>query len=359
MSDLHLSLMAIGALVIAGVILYNWVQERRFRKLAQQRFEAPREDVLMETVPAVGEDVRIEPRLGDAPTAEGPEAAPVADAPASSAPVAPAALDAAIDYVARLDCAEAVSAARVRAVLAALDGGRARWFGLNRDDVWVDVGRAAEAETFSVLCGGIQLADRAGALTRDQLDAFASPAQALADQLMAVIDLPDRHAAAARAAELDSFCADVDILVGVNVVALEQQSFPGTKLRALAEAAGLQLAADGTYQLRDEQGRVVFSLTNQESAPFRADTLKQLSTHGVTLLLDVPNVRQGLRAFDQLIAFARQLADALKGMLVDDNLRPLTAEGIAKIKQQLTLIYAKMDQHGVPAGSARAHRLFS
>ena len=47
------------------------------------------------------------------------------------------------------------------------------------------------------------------------------------------------------------------------------------------------------------------------------------------------------------------------GMLVDDNLRPLTDDGISKIKQQISLIYGKMDKNGIAAGSARAQRLFS
>ena len=87
--------------------------------------------------------------------------------------------------------------------------------------------------------------------------------------------------------------------------------------------------------------------------------MKYLNTHGLTMLFDVPRIPNGLRSFDHMIMFARQLSDSLKGMLVDDNLRPLTDEGIAKIKQQISLIYAKMDKHGVPAGSARAQRLFS
>ena len=73
MSDLHLSLMIFGLVVIVGVVTYNWIQEQKFRKIAQQRFQAPREDVLMaspEPVPdAYGattetlDDVRIEPSM--------------------------------------------------------------------------------------------------------------------------------------------------------------------------------------------------------------------------------------------------------------------------------------------------------
>ena len=176
---------------------------------------------------------------------------------------------------------------------------------------------------------------------------------------MAVTQMPERQIALDAAAKLDEFGAEVDILVGVNVIALEQDTFPGTKIRALAEAGGFKLAHDGTFQYFNEHGAVLYTLSNQESAPFSADDMKHLTTHGLTLLFDVPRIPNGLRSFDHMILFARQLADSLKGMLVDDNLRPLTDDGVAKIKQQISTIYAKMDKYGIPAGSARAQRLFS
>jgi FtsZ-interacting cell division protein ZipA len=60
-----------------------------------------------------------------------------------------------------------------------------------------------------------------------------------------------------------------------------------------------------------------------------------------------------------MILVARQFADSLKGTVVDDNLKTLTDEGVAKIKQQLSAIYAKMDARGIAAGSRRSLRLFS
>lgn len=48
MSDLQLSLLALGAVIIAGVILFNWWQERRFMQESVNRFDAPNDDALME-----------------------------------------------------------------------------------------------------------------------------------------------------------------------------------------------------------------------------------------------------------------------------------------------------------------------
>ena len=376
MSDLHLSLIGFGLVVIVGVVAYNWIQEQKFRKIAQQRFQAPREDVLMANAdPTRGpvtiaretlDDVRIEPRLSAAqPVAEHAiEAPPVprvsAASPHKSGNELPAPIDAAIDYVVRLDFAEAMQAEAVRVALGEANFGKpVIWCALNATGQWEDLGRARDRLEFSTLIGALQLADRAGAVASEDLNRFIQHVQQVAEMLMAVAQLPERQAALDNAAKLDEFCAEVDILVGVNVVALEQDTFNGTKIRALAEAGGFKLASDGTFQYLDERGVALYSLSNQESAPFSTDEMKHLSTHGLTLLFDVPRIPNGLRAFDQMVLFARQLTDSLHGLMVDDNLRPLTDEGIAKIKQQLSLIYGKMDKNGITAGSSRAQRLFS
>jgi FtsZ-interacting cell division protein ZipA len=66
-----------------------------------------------------------------------------------------------------------------------------------------------------------------------------------------------------------------------------------------------------------------------------------------------------LKNFDGMVTLGRKLAHAAGGLLVDDNLRPLTDVGIEKIRAQLAQIYARMDARGVAAGSRLALRLFS
>ena len=55
------------------------------------------------------------------------------------------------------------------------------------------------------------------------------------------------------AAKLDEFCASVDIQIGINVIS-QGQAFPGTKLRALAEAAGMVADGEGHFVRYDEEG---------------------------------------------------------------------------------------------------------
>ena len=46
MSDLQMALIALGALIIAGVVVYNWLQERKMRKNISEEFIVPQKDVL-------------------------------------------------------------------------------------------------------------------------------------------------------------------------------------------------------------------------------------------------------------------------------------------------------------------------
>ena len=169
------------------------------------------------------------------------------------------------------------------------------------------------------------------------------------------------------AAAFDEFVSDpakpvpsqVDIAIGMNVVTGSGDPFAGTKIRGLAEAGGMRLEGDGVFYLRNEAGQKISSLDNHEPMPFVPEQMKTLTTSGVTFLLDVPCVSEGIDAFENMLATARNFAETLDGVLVDDNRRPLTDEAIGKIRHQLTGILAKMDAGQIAAGGARALRLFS
>jgi hypothetical protein len=93
---------------------------------------------------------------------------------------------------------------------------------------------------------GLQLVDRKGPVRDGDLSIFHVAMQDLATELMGVAELPLREPALQLASQLDEFCAGVDIQIGVNVIS-QGQVFPGTKLRTLAESAGMVIDADGRF----------------------------------------------------------------------------------------------------------------
>jgi FtsZ-interacting cell division protein ZipA len=162
-----------------------------------------------------------------------------------------------------------------------------------------------------------------------------------------------------QAAELDRFCAAVDLEIGINLVS-KGTAFTGTKIRALAEAAGMVLGDAGAFVRSDDEGRVQFALHNLETTPFTADSIRSVATHGLTFVLDVPRVDHGERVFQQMAELARRFAETLQGTLVDDNRQPLSDVQIDHIRREfIGKPQATMAAYGVPAGSAQALRLFS
>ena len=87
--------------------------------------------------------------------------------------------------------------------------------------------------------------------------------------------------------------------------------------------------------------------------------MRTLLTAGVVFLLDVPRVRNGERAFAQMLDVAQRMADSLQGSLVDDNGRPLTEAMLEPFRIQIAEYQSRLAVRGIPAGSPLALRLFS
>lgn len=364
MSDLQIALTVAGALVIACVIVYNRIQESRFRRRADASLGADRGDALLDHVDG-GLEERIEPLL-KAETVAAVEDGPAADprairlepvgVPADSAPPAEEEVSP-IDYAVEVVCGQAMAETALRRLLEALDGlGRRTQVAARVGGAWV--APAAGHADVTHLRIALQLADRRGHITSDDLNAFVGLVSQWARSVGASVEAPDALRYLDAAKELDRFCADVDVVVGLNVVAPNGAPFAGSKVLNLAQAAGMRLE-DGTFRLADASGSRVFCMESQHGEAFDPDRLAAAAMSGVTLLLDVPRLEQGLQAFDQMIDTGRHLASALGGTLVDDNRTPVTDAGLEQIRRQLRGIYAAMDAKGIHAGSRTALRLFS
>lgn len=361
MSDLQASLLVIGAVVVGAVYLYNRLQERSYRRHMQQAFDAGHDDVLLKAgIESALADGRLEPQLV-------PQEAPVEDdGRPGAAPPGPdtdsaSGLDALLDCVAEIDADGPIADAVISELTSrvASCGKPVQISGLDvQSGTWEDAVRGRGGR-FRGLRVALQLVNRSGAVNSAQLAAFFDAVRSCAEKIAAPAACPDTQATLKRAHELDAFCADADVAVGFNIVAPEGTTFQGTRIRAAAEAAGFKLEPDGVFHYRNEQRQTVFTLDNHEPAPFLPESIKGLTTRGVTVLLDVPRVANGAGILDQMLGVAGNVAASLGGSLVDDNRAPLTEPGIARIKGQVRSIHAAMDLHGIPAGGARALRLFS
>ena len=367
MSDLQLSLLAIGVAVVVGVVAYNRWQEAKLRRRTEATFGSRHGDVLLqEAGPAAGGEPGTAAPLPTSPPDRSIEhtlqedVPPVPVSQAMPASLPPELLDPAIDYIVQLDCARPVSGAEVATQAnALLEEGLIKPVHWEGQDESREVWRPISADgRYLQLRIGLQLADRAGPVTEDDLLAFCGNVQEVALALAARVDLPDTDQALARAQELDRFCTEVDVQIGLSVIGSESHTFAGSKVRALAEAAGLAIGRDGRFHRPADDGGELFSLANLEPMPFHPETIKTLQTRGVTVLFDVPRVPESASAFRRFIDFAHQLEHALGGVLVDDNRKPIGQAALEAIGQQLERIHQTMNARGIPAGGPIALRLF-
>lgn len=441
MTTLQIVLAIVGVVLIGSIVLYNIVQERRFRKESERMFSHKRDDIMLgEAVRTEATQRRGDPRIqltgDDAPADEARHAVAEADAPlptlmahreASASPLlsslepiedaladlslaretrphaeparspasepspAPAresaapppslfaagheeaeaeaatageqaaaqssGLDAETEFVARVKFASPALAnfSRLLASLRRL-GKPVRAYARRPGGAWEALAStpryALEQAEF-----GIQLADRGGAVSQDQLDAFCRALYEFSAEEGGAVSCSDKQDALRAARALDMFGMDVDVLIGLNVVSSDARPFTSEALHKLAEEGKLSLENDGTYHARDPFGHTLFTLTNQEEAAFPDDG-RGLTTHGVTLLFDVPRVADGLAVFDRMTRLGFDLAWRLEGRLVDDNGRPVSEDSLTRDRARLAEFYARMEARGIPAGGERALRLF-
>jgi FtsZ-interacting cell division protein ZipA len=401
MTDLQLGSLIVGGVIVAAVYAFNWWQEYRYRQQAAKAFARNESDALLdvpknmvrsagasrmepslETAELVSE--RFEPQLVEPELEASPPYAPQVQAAAVREPyvepilpVAPSVaadpapyvpepvkvaapvsddsealasslLDSSIDFVAEVHATEMIVAADLPVFRGSK---RVQVMGLSQNNRW-EACLPSSRSRYKELKIGLQLADRQGALSSEQLNAFCMSVQQFADEHEAVVTFPQRSAKLAAATNLDEFCASVDVLIGLNVIAASRP-FPMERVRLLAENAGLVRSPEGAFHYRSDSGKTLFTLSNYDQTPLGN------TSNGLTLLFDVPRVAGGVSVFDYFAEFAQHLSVALSGELVDDNSKPLTEASLDNIRKQLGVLYAKMDDRGIAPGSVAALRLFA
>jgi len=407
-SSLQIGLIVAGVLLVVAVIFYNQWQERRAKRQA-----APAPAHRAEDLRAARAEERVEPTLGtrgspaqalegtpafrpgDAtesafeipgdvippPSGEVPSArgasSEVSDAivesddamrattstlTGSRAGVArpPVMPDHEIECLIPLQPAGPVPVSALASGLQSRVGKRVRWFG--RPDARSDWQPLASDTPghFGELVACLLLADRHGAVTRAQLDAFIRVVGDIAPTLPAQFTPPDVARELTRAEALDRLCAELDMQIGLTVQKPDPGSIAGTRLRGVAEAAGFHLAAGGRFEyVQEETGAILYMLQNLRPDPFTAESLRLTATNGVVFLLDVARCADPPRTFDQMKLAAKRMAKTLGAELVDDNHRPLDDAALATIREQVTDAADALRAVHIESGSARALALFS
>ena len=364
MSDLQILLIALGAVVILGVVIYNIWQERSARKKAEKAFGTAIGDALFAR--NVDPEDRREPTLGALPPSDMVEAAESMPHHAPAQAVAPESLEAPggpaaeissrIDTVAVILADDPVMREQLDPLLDALQNHTTPVHveGIV-DEQWHPI-ETAPRRSWRELRVGLQLASRSGPVPESEIERFNQAIAEFAATANAVSQREAPAAAAARARELDNFCAEADIEVAVNVIGRAGSTFATARVKAMALDHGFSETASGELVHYAGNGPPDFVIRRFNDPSGKPNTAYYA---GLTFALDLPQVSDPPKALDRMVELAEAFASQLGGELVDDNRRPLTGTGIANLRRSLEKIARDMEAHGIPAGSPLARRLFT
>ena len=339
MTDLMASLAVVGGLLLAGVVAHGaWTA----RKAGPKQGDAP--------------PPRPEPRE---PVMDAPMPAESSAEPASPRRHTPR-LDALIDAIAPLTLEAPVSGSLLLAHLPHSRRAGSKPFlveGLNaQTGEWES---PLSDQRYGELQAGVHLANRTGALNEIEYSEFVQKVQAFAEAVGAMADFPDMLDVVARARELDGFAGEHDAQLAVHLKARDTAWSVSYVQQHAARHGFVAGVLPGRMVLpgAEDGAPPVLSLSFGSQAAL-SEHPSQALIRDVTLSFDVPQTDASGQPFAAWQASAQALSLGMDAVVVDDNGQPLSEPGFATIGSELRLLYARLESHGLAAGSAAARRLF-
>jgi FtsZ-interacting cell division protein ZipA len=415
MSDLQVALVILGLLIIAGVVAYNWMQERKLRKEVSSDFIVPQKDVLAEDFDISADayvvdkelaEVRdkakryldggssdafkdtislanAKPEIESEPKSTPPKLEPTIEIPkaelekpetAQTQEIIKASLHEKlqdmqvnlpdvthpqIDLTAILFATKNIAQSELDTLAVSLKDITVpvMLHGLTSDDKWLEIATAPTTSSYKQIACSMQLADRGGPIAKSILNKFQFAVEDTGLNLNTHVEWQGNGDPMQRAIELDQFCIEVDQMVSVHIAGGETP-IHGTKFKGLAEASGMLLKEDGKFHFYANE-IPLYAVIDTNNVPFTSESLRNNVLKSITFQLEIPKVNNCEQVFNQMILNAQKIASSLNGHLVDDNQKPLGDLQIEKIRQQLRVIHATMVARGVMPGSPSSMRLFN
>jgi hypothetical protein len=203
----------------------------------------------------------------------------------------------------------------------------------------------------------MQLANRRGPVSKEDLAEFLGLAAQLASEVDAEIDLPPIQNVLSDAQDLDHFAVQCDIQLSFSVVP-NMISWSTKEVETVLAKNGFLLSRDGLFFNYFSQNQLLFK-AQIPGLNFLTDDLQTQRIKSIIFALDVPLVPSECHAFTKMYKSSAAIASELDGRVLDDNGNVLEANSIDVIIAQLEPIYALMQERQILPGSATALRLFS
>lgn len=349
MSDLQISLIILGILIILIVLGFNVWQDRRIRQLMKSHLPQGDRDPLLGDTDATHASTRREPGLSpsdDEPTLQSDHE--------SSSNFNTDEPDEAVEVVIELVLPQAIFGAQImQAIPTGFMAGskpvRVFW----QDEASRLFTRPNPTDNYERLQFAVLLANRSGPLTAIEWSKIWNRIQSVADALEGHLEGPEQDDVLMRANQLDELCAKLDSQVALTLLLGSNQKIED--ILNSSQSMGFAYQA-GVLNWVGDDGLPCFILSRAEGEPFDdgVATVDRLS-----LLLDVPRSPPNLRAFGRMLDVGLELAHRFGADLVDDQGQPVVSGADVSIDSHLQGLYVQLESAGLTAGSPRARRVFA
>ncbi len=408
MNALQIGLIAVGALVVAVLFLWQWWQSRRLRQPAKDAPPAPPSSTAIAVDPssrvslrpstvsmddsASAAATRVEPTLNvdmaevwTPRTSATPAPHRVAETePDFAVVLSPVNPPPAVEPEAHETPAAAVAPRpkllsewpfderlHVHASVVSLSGGPfdAAPFvsAAGRALAWVRLFRQSPWETFDpASVGSVQqlalalpLASRAGPIEPQDMDEWRFVLTELAHAQGCEAHFHGFRDGPERAAELDSFLAAVDIIPVAYLVKKDGAHWLGTRLRGTLEANGFRLQSDGRFAYHEvESDAVIFHTVDGFERPFTPERLRTENFTALRCTLEPVRLKQPLARFDMYRQSLRALAKLLDADLKTSEGDVLDDGQFASTRDEVKTAMDALVNAGIEPGSDTARSLF-
>ncbi|HVW68555.1 MAG TPA: cell division protein ZipA C-terminal FtsZ-binding domain-containing protein [Steroidobacteraceae bacterium] len=126
-------------------------------------------------------------------------------------------------------------------------------------------------------------------------------------------------------------------IVALRLVAPPTERIAGRTLRLALASEGFVLGKFSIFHKPDDSGRAVLSAASlSKPGTFDIETMDVARYGGLSLFAVLPGPKPPLKAFEDLLATARNLNDRLQGALQDERGGPLTPMRIASLREALS-----------------------
>jgi hypothetical protein len=349
-SSFTVGLGLLGGVILAGVVGWNaWTTRRLTPRQAETvvRHEPKAEQAQVEPVLESGFDPAYQPTEPEVPPLPMPERKP--------------GLDALIDALAPIAIDGLVSGEAAIAALPSTRRAGSKPFAIEGQDAASGQWETPQpGHRYTAFQAGVQLANRLGALNEIEYSEFVVKTQAFADAVGGSPEFPEMLHEVARARELDQFAGGHDAQLGFTLRARHSAWSPGYVQQNAARLGFIAGAIPGRMVLpAASPGHPPVLVLTFDTQAALAEDPTQAAIREVTLSLDVPQVHRGEQPFLRMREAAVALAEAMDGVITDDNGQVIQAEAMDVIGADLEGLYDTLESRDLAAGSPLARRLFS